>query len=237
MRIALASLILAVAAAGAAQAQDQAAQPAAPPAAEQPAAPAPAPAAPVTTPPADATAAPAPAPAAPAAPAPEAAVEKPTLPTTGDGAMVLSVLEKVCVPAVRGQGVDAGAKALGMKLNKRQGTWTMGLGGNKAYTITVLPQGANKDVCLAEVHYAIGQDQPIVSALNIWSFLHDPELILQANYVNTDADGIKRVRKSWEALTATSSTAVNFTVERNPDDTPVAKNYDRGMLYYQERKL
>ena len=37
--------------------------------------------------------------------------------------------------------------------------------------------------------------------------------------------------------TATNSTAVNFTVERKPDDTPIARNYDRGMLYYQERKL
>lgn len=226
MRIALASLLLAAAAAGAAQAQVPAAQPAAPatpaPATAQPAAP---PAAPAT-PPADAT-----------APAPEAAPEKPTLPTSGDGAVLLTVLERICIPAVRGQGVEPGAKSLGMKLNKRDQTWSMPLGGDKAYTVTVISQGSNKDACLVEVHYAIGQDKPIVGALNVWSFLHDPELILQANYVNTDADGIKRVRKSWEALTATSSTAVNFTVERKADDTPVNKSYDRGMLYYQERKL
>jgi hypothetical protein len=244
MRIALASLILAAGLAGAAQAQDQAAQPApAAPAAQPapPAQPAPAPAAPAApTTAAPTTTAPtaaAPAPAAPAAPVAEAPPPPPELPTSGDGAVVLQVLERVCVPSVRGQKTDDLAKAMGMRLNRRDQTWSMALGGEKAYQIIVLPQGSNKDACLVEVHYAIGEDKPIVSALNIWSFRHDPELILQANYVNTDADGIKRVRKSWEALTANASTAVNFTVERKPDDTPLGRGYDVGKLYYQERKF
>ena len=220
MRSVLASLIIAAAAAGAAQAQD-------PPAQTAPAQPAPA------------QAAPAPTPAPPAAaPAAEAAPPAPTLPTTGTGAQILSVLERICVPAVRGQSIDTTAKALGFKNNRRDGTWTTSLGtGDKNHVIILLPQYSQKDVCRAEVRYPIGQDAPIVQALNVWSFLHQPELILQANYVNTDPDGLKRVRKSWEALDATSSQAVNFTVERKADDTPVHKAYDRGILYYQERKL
>lgn len=228
MRIVLASLILASGLATAAQAQDPPAPPAAPAApaaaAEQPAAAAPAPADPAA--------------AAATTPAPEAAPPPPTLPTTGAGAAVLTILERICVPAVRGQAIDPTAKAMGFKNNRRDQTWTTSLGtGDKNHVIIVLPQYSQKDVCRAEVRYPIGQDQPIISALNVWSFLHQPELILQANYVNTDPDGLKRVRKSWEALDAGSSQAVNFTVERKADDTPVHKAYDRGILYYQERKF
>jgi hypothetical protein len=175
--------------------------------------------------------------AAPAAAAPTEPAPPPNRPTTGDGAVILDVLETVCVPAVRGQALDDIAKAKGMKRNRRDGSWTMPLGGDKNYTVTLLPQGSNKDVCMAEVHYALGQEAPIVDALNIWSFLHQPQLILQANYVNVDPDGIKRVRKSWEHFTTNSSIGVNFSSMRKADDTPLNRNYDTGMLFYQERKF
>jgi hypothetical protein len=179
---------------------------------------------------------------APAAAAPEAtpnpAEAPPTIPTTGDGAVIINVLEKVCVPLVRGGNLDQLAPQLpGMRKNRRDGTWSMPLGGSRDYQLTVLAQGVNKDVCQAEVHFAVGQDAPIVKAINIWSFLHKPELISTANYVAVEADGVKRVRKSWEHLESNSSTAVNFTTWRKPDDSPLNRGYDTGILYYQERKF
>jgi hypothetical protein len=159
------------------------------------------------------------------------------VPTSGDGAVVLQALERVCIPAVRGQGLDAAAKAAGLKLNKRDSTWTMPLGGAKDYVIIFQPQFSQTDVCAAEVRYAVGQDKAIVSAINIWAYLHKPELVLQANYVNVDPDGIKRVRKSWEHLGPNgASTAVNFSIMHKPDDTPLDPRFDAGMLFYQERK-
>jgi hypothetical protein len=227
MRTALASLILTVAVASAAQAQT-------------PAAPAPAPATQPASPPTTAApGTPAPSTAAPPAATPEtpapAAEAPPTLPTTGDGAVLLNVVEKVCVPLVRGGKLDDLAKANGFKLNRREGTWTMPLGGDKNYTVTIFPSGVNKDACRGEVHYAIGQEKPIVSAFNVWSFLHQPELILQANYVSVNADGVKRVQKSWEHLDSASSTAVNFTTWTKPDDTPLNPRFATGEVYYQER--
>ncbi|CAN7641169.1 hypothetical protein LJR225_004988 [Phenylobacterium sp. LjRoot225] len=218
MRIALASLIVTAGLAGAAYAQEPPAAPAAP-----------------AAPPA-AEAAPAPAvPAPPAAPAP--AEPPPTLPTSGDGAQVLQAIEKVCLPAVRGQGLDAAAKAAGLKPNRRDATWTMPLASGRDYAIVFQPQYSQTKVCQAEVRYAVGRDQPITDALNIWSFLHQPRLMLQANYVNVDADGVKRIRKSWENVdkTAGVTTAVNFSIWRKPDDTPLNAKYDTGMLFYQER--
>jgi hypothetical protein len=113
----------------------------------------------------------------------------------------------------------------------------MPLGVGKDYSITFSPQGVNKDVCRGEVHYAVGEDKPITSAINIWSFLHQPELILQANYVAVDPDGIKRVRKSWEHFDSTSSTAVNFSTWTKPDDSSLNAKFSTGEIYYQERKL
>jgi hypothetical protein len=232
-----------------AQAQTPATQPAPAPAA-QPTAPAPSSTAP--TPPAPGATAPAPgaapptppaadttAPATPAAPAAEA---PPALPTTGDGATIISVIEKLCVPLVRGGNLDdvakANAAAFGLKKNRRDNTWQMPLGtGNKDYNITFSPPGVNKDVCRGEVHYALGQDKPIVEALNIWSFLHQPELVLQANYVEVDGDGVKRVRKSWEHFDSQNSIAVNFSTWTKPDDSSLNAKFSTGEIYYQERKL
>jgi len=195
------------------------------------------------TPPASTTASPAPAapaPAAPAAAAPPAAAPAeppPSLPTSGDGAQVLQALEKVCIPAVRGQGLDAAAKAAGLKSNKREGTWIMPLSSGRDYAIVFQPQFSQTNVCQAEVHYAVGQDRPIVSALNVWAFMQEPKLVLQANYVNVGADGVKRVRKSWEHFDGSGpSRAVNFSIERKPDDTPLNPKFDTGQLFYQERK-
>jgi hypothetical protein len=153
--------------------------------------------------------------------------------------VVLNLVEKVCVPLVRGGNLADLVKqnpTLGLKLNRRDGTYTMPLGGDKNYTITLSPSGVNKDVCRGEVHYAIGGEKPIVGAVNVWSFLHQPELILQANYVAVDPDGIKRVRKSWEHLDATSSTAINFSTWTKPDDSSLNAKFATGEIYYQERK-
>jgi hypothetical protein len=180
------------------------------------------------------------APAQPAQPAPAAAPEPPpSLPTSGDGAQVLQALEKVCIPAVRGQGIDAAAKAAGLKNNRRDGTWTMPLSSGRDYAIIFQPQFSQTNVCQAEIHYAVGQDHPIVSALNVWAFMQEPKLVLQANYVNVGADGVKRVRKSWEQPAdggAAGARAVNFSIERKPDDTPLNPKFDTAQFFYQERK-
>ncbi len=216
MRTALSSLILAAGLATAAHAQDPAAQPAAP-------------AAPAT---------PAPAAEAPAAPAPaEAAQPAPTLPTSGYGYEAIQVIEKICVPAVRGQGVDAVAKATGFKLNKRDQTWTKAFGTeNKTYQVVAFPSGSNKSVCNVELRYPMGAAEDIAKALNVWSFVHQPPLDPTANYTQPqDPDGLKRVRRSWEYLTSNQSVGLNFSTVRKPDDTQVNKAYDMGTLQYQER--
>jgi len=223
MRLVLSSLILAAGVATAAHAQDPAAQPAAP--AAQPAAPA----------------APAPAPAPAAAEAPPAppaeAQPAPTLPTSGYGFEAIQVIEKICVPAVRGQSMDDVAKANGFKMNRRDQTWGKQFGAeNKIYQVIVFPSGSNKSVCNVELRYPTGQDADIAKALNVWSFVHQPPLDPTANYTQPqDPDGLKRVRRSWEYLEQNRSVGLNFSTVRKPDDSQVNAKYDMGTLQYQER--
>jgi len=218
----LSSLILAAGLATAAHAQDPAAQPA----------PAAAPAAPAAQP-----AAPAPAAEAPAAAPAEAAPPPPTLPTSGYGFEAIQVIEKVCTPAVRGQGVDVVAKANGFKQNRRDQTWAKAFGTeNKVYQVIAFPSGSNKSVCNIELRYPMGAAEDIAKALNVWSFVHQPPLDPTANYTQPqDPDGLKRVRRSWEYLTTNQSVGLNFSTVRKPDDTQVNKAYDMGTVQYQER--
>jgi len=229
MRLVLSSLILAAGVATAAVAQEPAAQPAPPPPAA--AAPAPPPAPATEAPPAAAqTPAPAPAPAA------EAPPPAPTLPTTGDGATAISILEKVCVPVVRGSKFEDVAKSNGAKLNRRDQTWTMPFGADKTYAAVLYPPGSNKGVCTVELHYAPGADAEIGKALNVWAFVHQPPLDPTANYTQPqDPDGLKRVRRSWEYLTSTNSVGLNFSTVRKPDGSQVNPKYDMGTMQYQER--
>ena len=252
MRTAFVSLLASAAMVTAAQAQTPpTSTPPAPPAtAAAPPATTAAPPATTTTPPATTATPPAPdatapaqpgaAPAAPTAttPPPEQAAAPPTLPTTGPASVLINIVEKICVPLVRGGNLDQLAPQVqGARKNRRDMTWQIPLDTSRDHNVTISPPGVNKDVCRGEVHYAFDDEKDIVKAFNTWSFLHQPELILQANYVEVDADGVKRVRKSWEHLDSTSSTAVNFTTWTKPDDTPLNKNFATGEIFYQERKL
>ncbi|HEY3695235.1 hypothetical protein [Phenylobacterium sp.] len=238
MRTALVSLIALAGLATSAQAQQAApTAPAAQPATAATPAPVatPAPAAPPASPPAGA---PASSPQAPAgstqsAPQPEAAAN-PTLPTTGDGATVLNVLQNVCVPAVKAGDLDARAKALGMK-KSRNGVWSIGLGGDKAYTVAVQPQGSNRNVCQVEIHYAVGTEKPIVTALNIYAFLHQPEMPMQRNDFIVGQDNIKRVTLSWEYYTDKVSTGLVLVQQKKADGSPLNPRFDTASLLYSER--
>ena len=235
MRFAFSSLILAAGLAGAAYAQDPVA-PAAPAAAPtQVVEPSPAPAAEPTP----TAAAPTLVVEPPPAPAAEPAPPPPTLPTTGDAAEAISALERVCVPAVRGQKLGIVAKAAGFKLNRREETWSKQLGAtSKDYRLIIYPQYSNTTVCTFELRYAPGQDVEMAKAFNVWAFLHEPPLDPTANYTQPqDPDGKKRVRRSWEYLAQNQSIGLNFSTVRNTDDSQISPKFDMATMSYQERTL
>ena len=226
MRTAIASLI-ALGFATAALAQETTPPPAAPAPEAAPAAP---PAA--TAPAPDAAAAPAPDAAAAPPPAPEKTY---TLPTTGPEGQIIDVLNRVCKPLVAGGNLDELAKGLGYKKNRRDGTWTAALVA-KPYSLTIWPQGSNKDVCRLVINYEINQEKPIIVGLNIFSFLHKPELVQQRNDF-VPATDFKRITNSWEYFTDKESTGLVFLQLKKPDGSPVGKAWDEGEILYSERKF
>jgi len=173
----------------------------------------------------------------PAAQPAQPAAPPPTLPASGYGYDAIQVIEKICVPVVRGQSMDAVAKAQGFKLNRREQTWAKPFGAEgKAYQVIVYPTGSNKSVCMVDLRFPMGQDAEIAKALNVWSFVHQPPLDPTANYTQPqDPDGLKRVRRSWEYLTTNRSIGLNYSTVRKPDDSQVNAKYDMGTLQYQER--
>ncbi|WP_332773178.1 hypothetical protein [Phenylobacterium sp.] len=237
MRTAIVSLIALAGVATSATAQTP------PPAAE----PAPATAPPATDPtaPAATTAPPAADPMAPPAAATPPAAEAPpapvpekvyTIPTTGPEGQIIDVLNRVCKPLVKGGNLDQIVTGIGgYKKNRRELTWTTTLVA-KPYTLTIYPQGSNKDVCRIGINYEIGKETPIIVGLNIFSFLHKPELLQQRNDYTPSAD-YKRVTNTWEYLTDHESIGLVFMQLKKPDGASVNKNSDLGEVLYSERKF
>ncbi|WP_293404428.1 hypothetical protein [Phenylobacterium sp.] len=188
--------------------------------------------APEAAPPAAPAAEPAPA----AAPAPAADEKSYVLPTSGPEGQIIDVINRVCKPLVKGGDFKtlAGGMA-GYKLNKREGTY-VGTLVEKPYTLTIWPQGSNKDVCRLTLSYAVNGEKPIIVGLNIFSFLHKPELVQQRNDF-VPATDYKRITNSWEYFTDKESIGLVFLQLKKPDGSSAGKNADLGEVLYSERKF
>lgn len=222
MRTAIISLIAAgLATSAAAQTMAPMAPPAAPPAMPV------APMAPAMAPAVAPVAAPAP------APEPEKVY---AVPTTGEIGQIIDVINRICVPLVRGGDISKLAtKDLGFKVNKRDGTYTQTLVA-KPYTLTVYAPGSNKDVCRIALNYTLGEEKPIIVGLNIFSLLHQPELLQQRNDF-VPATDYKRITNSWEYFTDHESIGLVFLQLKKPDGSSVTGKWDMGEVLYSERKF
>ena len=225
MRTAIISMLVAgLASSAAAQTADPVAPPAPAPDAAAPMAPA---APPVATDPA----------AAPAAAAPAPEPEKVyAIPTTGEVGQIIDVINRICVPLVRGGDISKLAtKDLGFKFNRRDATYTQTLQA-KPYTLTVFAPGSNKDVCRIALNYTLAGEKPIIVGLNIFSLLHQPELLQQRNDF-VPATDYKRITNSWEYFTDHESIGLVFLQLKKPDGSSVSAKWDTAEVLYSERKF
>ncbi|MDI1365183.1 MAG: hypothetical protein PSX79_10005 [bacterium] len=234
MRLALASLIAIGAVSTTALAQEQTAPaPAvAMPAATMPAAPAQMPMPmPMPAPgPADPSI---PVVAAPPAPAPVETYVEPVRPppsTDPTALQVLSVLDRICKPAVVGGDFDALAKAAGLKQKKKM--WTLDLG--KPYSIVLDNPGSNKNVCTLTLQYAQGdaQAQALATALHDWaSWENSPQLRLIRNDQTVSSD-YRRFTVSWDDAWANGHAGLVYMRLKKLDETSVGKNYEQAQVLY-----
>jgi len=219
MRLALASLIALGVVSTAAVAQEQTAPAPAAPAQEAPA-PAPAdPAVPVV-------------PAPPAAAPVDTYVEPVRPPPTTDpvSLQLLSVLDRVCKPAVVGGDFQALVKAAGLKKKKEQ--WVLDLG--KPFQIALDNPGSNKNVCTITIQYAQGdtQAQALASALHDWAtWENSPQLRLIRNDQVVSSD-FRRFTVSWDDNWASGHAGLVYMRLKKTDGSPVGKNFEQAQILY-----
>ena len=224
MRLALASLIALGVVSTAAVAQEQTA---------------PAPAAPATAAPMQEAPAPAPAdpnvplvPAPPAAAPAEAYVEpvRPAPSTDPVSLQLLSVLDRICKPAVVGGDFNALAKAAGFKLKKKM--WTLDLG--KPYQIVLDNPGSNTNVCTITIQYAQGdaQAQALGTALHDWAtWENSPQLRLIRNDQVAGSD-FRRFTVSWDDAWANGKAGLVYVRLKKNDGSSVGKNFEQAQILY-----
>jgi hypothetical protein len=219
MRFALASLIALGAVSTAAVAQEQTAPAPAAPAQQAPAPAAADPAVPVV---------PAPAAAAPA----DTYVEPVRPPPTTDpvSLQLLSVLDRICKPAVVGGDFQALVKAAGLKKKKEQ--WVLDLG--KPFQIVLDNPGSNKNVCTITIQYAQGdvQAQALASALHDWAtWENSPQLRLIRNDQVVSSD-FRRFTVSWDDNWASGHAGLVYMRLKKTDGSPVGKNFEQAQVLY-----
>ncbi|MBV9996101.1 MAG: hypothetical protein JO127_12905 [Caulobacteraceae bacterium] len=227
MRLALVSLILLTAAAGAATAQTQ------PSAATPSQTSAPAASAPATSAPSPTAAAPATPPAAaPAAQPPPAAVEEappaPPAPPTDPAAIgVMSVLQSVCIPAANGGKIDQLAKTAGYR--KSGDDWSMR---QRDYALTIENPGSNPTQCHVQITHAVDAQapgRPIVVALHDWASTNGWNLYRNDKSVQ---DGVEYTTRSWTRDGDGKTESLVFMTQRHADGTPMQRNADTSELIY-----
>jgi hypothetical protein len=189
-------------------------------------------------------------PAAPAAPGaevqpPQAAAEPPppapTLPTSGDAAVITTLLTNVCEPLVRGGQVDQIAKANGLKLDKKSQTYVLPLTPKTPYQVMLEQPGVNKNVCTLRVQYSPSGDseKQIRDGLNVWRFLHTPQMFLHRNEQGASVTGQTATTITWDNRANIAEDGkmygLIFRQVRNPDGSLINRNFDQGIVQYTIR--
>jgi len=191
---------------------------------EQPAPPPPAETAPAA-PEAAAPAEPAAEPAAPAA-EPEA---PPAPPTDVTSLTVLNLVDKICMPLVRGGDLARLAPPLGFK--KKRDLWVLQY--TKGYKIVIPPTGVNKDVCTLEIDHPIETIAPaatLATDLHNWARGRGWYLKRFDKFV-TD---MERTTRTWESegLVGGETETLVLMTERKIDGRPASAKADHSELLY-----
>ncbi|MDP1737405.1 MAG: hypothetical protein Q8L23_08190 [Caulobacter sp.] len=217
-RLALLSLTSAILIAGGAIAQEQPAAPPAPPVAE------PAPAAP------EAPAAEVP--AAPEAPAEPAPPPPPPEPTDVTSLTVLNVIERVCMPMVRGTPIAQVAPALGFK--KKRDVWILVY--QKGYQVSIQPSATNPTVCTIDVNHPVESVAPaatLATDLHYWAQRRGGGWYL-ARFDRFVTD-MERTTRSWEKEGETELDALVLMTERRVNGQPVNPKFDHTQVLFEIR--
>jgi hypothetical protein len=150
-------------------------------------------------------------------------------PTSGIGPYVTGLLEKACMPMIKGQDPKVVAKAAGLK---RSGDdWALQLPGVQKIVLSG-PTAANPTVCSMSVNYDLGQTNALVDTLTAWAAAQTPPLPPRS-VAYTGAPGM--TGWSWSLDDGTIQEGLVFNAQRLSDGKPAGKNYDVGTVLFSRR--
>ena len=151
------------------------------------------------------------------------------------------MLTNVCEPLVRGAKVDQLAKANGLKLDRKSQLYIFPLSPKSPYQVGLENPGVNKNVCTLRIQYAQGGDseKQIRDTLNVWRYLHKPQMFLHRNEQAASITGQQAVTVTWDNRDNIAKDGemygLVFRQEKKPDGTSINKTFDQGVVEFTVR--
>jgi hypothetical protein len=140
-----------------------------------------------------------------------------------------NLLQKLCMPLVRGGDINKLAPSLGFK-QKRDGTWEWQYA--KGYKAITRDPGNNPQVCVVTVQHPVDGLEATITDIHGWAMYRDWTL----------GDGGKRVtdmertNRKWENITAESFEAIVLMTVRKANGQPMNSRWDQTDLIYSYQK-
>jgi hypothetical protein len=166
------------------------------------------------------------------APPPSPPEPPPPPPTDPTAIAAVSILEKVCIPAVAGGNWDALSKAAGLK--RARDAWVLK---GPTYQFTVNPPGSNPHSCIVDITHPVDPDapaKPVVVALHNWaavtrgwSLYRNDKGVVGAAQITT---------RSWENSADGKNEALVITTFRKADGSPAKPTAETSQMIYSVNK-
>jgi hypothetical protein len=144
----------------------------------------------------------------------------------GIGTAVTGLIEKACLPLIKGQDVKTVAQAAGLKRSRDD--LVLQLPGVERIILSP-PTTQNPTVCSMEVSYEAGQTKPLVDVLTAWAASQDPPIPVLAT-ASTTASG--ETSWSWALDTGQMQEGLVFNARRSAEGKSNGKNFELGTVLF-----
>jgi hypothetical protein len=168
-----------------------------------------------------------------AVPAAAVAQTPPAAPAAVDAAQIVTLLDKFCVPAIKGTPIGKLTGPVGLRKN-RDDELVLPLGLGKKITVTP-PDSSNPTVCTLTVLYDVGGDAPIYSALSDWAQAHSTPFAQTRTKESSQVGGETHVISAWEGMEADGDEGLVFIQARTVDGKPLTHRADQATILFSIR--
>jgi hypothetical protein len=156
----------------------------------------------------------------------------PPEPTDMTSLAVLNVIERVCMPMVRGTPIAQVAPALGFKKKRDVWTWVY----QKGYQVSIQPSATNPTICTIDLNHPVESVAPaatLATDLHYWAQRRGGGWYL-ARFDRYVSD-MERTTRSWEKESETELEALVLMTERRVDGQPVKPKFDHTQVLFEIR--